>query len=163
MADEGKPTDIKRKYVRDGRAPIPVKEATSRVMSANKGIDTRPELVLRKAIYKEGLRGYRLHWKKAPGRPDIAFPRKKVAIFVNGCFWHRCPYCRPSVPKTNVEFWTAKFERNRERDIRERKELRDNRWKVVTIWECQIKKDLAGCVERVRKQVNPGYPRSTVP
>lgn len=137
------------KYIRDGRAPIPEKEATSRVMSSNKGVDTRPELVLRKAMSSDGLRGYRLHWKKAPGRPDIAFPGKKVAVFVNGCFWHRCPYCHPSFPRTNVDFWTAKFERNRERDIRKRKELRDDGWKVVVIWECQIKKNLRSCVERI--------------
>src|SRR5271157_969325 len=111
-------------YIRDGRAPIPEKEATSRVMSANKGINTHPELVLRRALCNEGLRGYRLHWKKAPGRPDIAFPGKKVAVFVNGCFWHRCPYCHPSFPKSNVEFWTAKFEKNRERDKRKRIELK---------------------------------------
>jgi DNA mismatch endonuclease, patch repair protein len=142
-------------YLRDGRAPIPVKEATSRVMSANRGKNTSPELILRKALYQRGLRGYRLHWTKAPGRPDIAFPGKKVAVFVNGCFWHRCPYCRPSMPRTNVDFWTAKFERNKERDRRKRKELKDAGWKVIVVWECQIKKNISGCLNRIRVQVGP--------
>jgi DNA mismatch endonuclease, patch repair protein len=145
---------MKNTYIRDGRAPIPKKESTSRVMSANRGKDTGPELMLRQALSKNSIKGYRLHWKKAPGRPDIAFPGKKVAVFVNGCFWHRCPYCGPSMPKTNIDFWMAKFDRNKERDKRKRKELQEEGWKVVVIWECQIKKDPASCVKRIQAQVN---------
>ena len=96
-------------YLRDGRAPIPKYNKISKVMSANKYKDTGPELILRKVMWKNGIRGYRLHWKKVPGRPDIAFPGKKIAIFVNGCFWHRCPHCNLSVPKTNSDFWKNKF------------------------------------------------------
>jgi DNA mismatch endonuclease (patch repair protein) len=154
MVDENPISTTVHNYIRDGRAPIPKKEATSRVMSANRGVDTHPEMVLRRALFQEGLRGYRLHWKKAPGRPDIAFPGKKVAIFVNGCFWHRCPYCHPSFPRTNIDFWTEKFKKNRERDKRKRKELREDGWEVVVIWECQIKKHLMACVEKIKIKVN---------
>ena len=76
-------------YVRDKRSPVPKSEAASRVMSANRGRDTGPELRLRRALWAAGRRGYRLHYKKAPGRPDIAYPSRKIAIFVHGCFWHR--------------------------------------------------------------------------
>jgi len=99
-------------YIRDGRAPLPQNEITSRIMSSIKDKNTKPELIIRKALWEKGIRGYRLHWKKAPGKPDIAFPSKKVAIFVNGCYWHRCPHCKLSLPKTNSEFWKNKFQKN---------------------------------------------------
>ncbi len=82
-----------RTYIRDGRAPIPKNEGTSIVMSANKAKDTKPELVLRKTLWKENLRGYRLH-PKIFQADRIIFSFKKTAVFVNGCFWHRCPYCK---------------------------------------------------------------------
>jgi DNA mismatch endonuclease, patch repair protein len=128
-------------FQRDGRAPIPESETTSRVMSANRGKNTGPELLLRKFLRDVGEPGYRIHWEKAPGRPDIAYPGKRVAIFVNGCFWHRCPHCNPSTPKTHREFWQEKFTHNVERD-RERKEsLEKDGWTVLMFWECQIRKD----------------------
>lgn len=117
-----------------------VSEATRHVMQANKSKNTKPELKVRAALRAAGLPGYRLHWKAAPGKPDICYPGRKVAIFVNGCFWHRCPYCALSTPKTNVEFWTAKFERNRARDQRDCEELANTGWTVVVIWECRLKK-----------------------
>lgn len=139
----------KRTYLRDGRAPVPERETTSRTMSAIKAKNTKPELTLRKALWAAGLRGYRLHWKKVPGRPDIAFPGRKLAIFVNGCYWHRCPHCQPSMPKTHTDFWEAKFARNTERDARKVAELQAAGWQVLTIWECQIKKELGVCVKQV--------------
>lgn len=117
-------------YLRDGREPVPVKESTSRSMRSNKGRDTRPELVLRKALCEAGLGGYRLQWK-VPGRPDIAYPGRKVAVFVNGCFWHRCPVCNLPLPKSNVDFWRTKFERNVERDSRNIASLESDGWTVV--------------------------------
>lgn len=137
-------------YIRDGRAPIPEKESTSRVMSANKAKNTMPEVTLRKALFNSGLRGYRLHWKKVPGRPDIAYPSKKIAIFVNGCFWHRCPYCKPSFPKSNVDFWKNKFKKNKERDRRKKRELEKAGWKVLVFWECQIRKETIFCVMEIK-------------
>jgi len=76
----------KKDYIRDGRLPIPNNESTSEIMSAIKDRNTKPELALRKELWLSGIRGYRLHCKKLPGKPDIAFPRKKLAVFVNGCF-----------------------------------------------------------------------------
>ena len=70
-----------------------------------------------------GLGGYRLNWRKAPGRPDIAYPGRQVAIFVHGCYWHHCPRCYPNLPKSNPEFWARKFELNQERDARKRRNL----------------------------------------
>ena len=144
-----------KKYIRDGRAPVPKKESTSRVMSANKAKNTKPELLLRRALFHNGLRGYRLHWKKAPGRPDIAYPRKKIAIFVNGCYWHRCPHCNPSFPKSNVEFWTNKFEKNKERDERKKQELEEAGWKVLVCWECKVKEDVETCIHQIQALMNP--------
>jgi len=136
-------------YVRDGRAPVPRTEAISRVMSANRGKDTGPEMALRKALWAAGLRGYRLHWKSVPGRPDIAYPGRKLAIFVHGCYWHRCPHCDLPLPKTNTDFWQAKFERNQARDKRKAEALEEDGWRVLTFWECQIKSDLASCISDV--------------
>jgi len=138
-----------RKYIRDGRAPIPEKESTSRVMSAIKATNTKPELMLRKELWANGARGYRIHWKKVPGRPDIAFPKKKLAIFVNGCFWHKCPSCKPALPKSNTGFWNEKFEKNVRRDKQKIEQLEDMEWKVITVWECQIKTELKEQVKEI--------------
>ena len=108
-------------------------------MQSNKRANTKPELLVRQRLREAGLTGYRLQWK-VPGRPDIAWPGKKVAIMVNGCFWHRCPHCKLPMPKSNIEYWTIKFEKNVERDARNLKALREAGWKVHIIWECQLKK-----------------------
>lgn len=118
-----------------------VSEATRHVMQANKSKNTKPELKVRAALREAGLPGYRLHWKAAAGKPDICYPGRKVAIFVNGCFWHRCPYCALPDPKSNVEFWNAKFDRNRARDERDHAELVAAGWTVLVVWECRLKKD----------------------
>jgi DNA mismatch endonuclease (patch repair protein) len=141
------------RFLRDGRAPIPQNETTSLTMSAIKDKNTKPEVILRKALWHSGVKGYRIHWKKAPGKPDIAFPGRKVAVFVNGCFWHRCPHCNPSFPKSNVDFWKNKFESNIERDKKKERELNDKGWDVLTIWECQIKNQVETAVEKVRDLV----------
>lgn len=124
--------------------------ATHHVMQANKSKDTKPELKVRRALREAGLPGYRLHWKKAPGKPDICYPGRKVAIFVNGCFWHRCPHCDLPLPKSNVDFWEAKFRRNRERDERDHLLLLQGGWTVVVVWECRLGKDR---FERTMRQV----------
>lgn len=143
-----------KQYFRDGRAPIPENEATSRVMSANKAKNTKPEIMLRKALWRGGYSGYRLHWKKAPGRPDICYPSKKIAIFVNGCFWHRCPNCNPPMPKSNTEFWEEKFRKNKERDIRKTKRLKEEGWNVIICWECEINEDVQKCVSKISLLLN---------
>lgn len=141
------------KYIRDGRSPIPKNEATSKVMSSNKGKNTKPEILLRKELWKNNIKGYRLHWRKAPGTPDIAFPKKKLAIFINGCFWHRCPHCNLRLPKTNTEFWKNKFDKNLERDIKKIQLLKNNGWNIIIIWECMIKNDILDCVNIIKKEL----------
>lgn len=123
--------------------------ATTKVMRANKASGTTPELATRKALWKVGIRGYRLNWKKAPGRPDICFPGKRIAIFINGCFWHRCPICSYPLPKTNTEFWKQKFKLNIARDIAKLKALQELGWHSLTIWECEIKNDLPSVISRI--------------
>jgi DNA mismatch endonuclease, patch repair protein len=144
----------KKQYIRDGRSPIPENEITSRVMSANKAKDTKPEILLRKALCKSGYSGYRLHWINAPGRPDICYPGKRIAIFVNGCFWHRCPNCNPPMPKSNSVFWKEKFRKNKERDLSKTKKLKEDGWKVLTCWECEILKDVQKCVSKISYLLN---------
>src|SRR3990167_4896901 len=129
-----------RTYIRDGRAPIPKNELTSRIMSLIRAKNTGPELLLRKGLLKAGLRGYKLHWDKVPGRPDICYPQKKLALFVHGCYWHRCPYCKSAVPRTHKKFWKDKFEKNVKRDKIKAVLLRRKGWSVKVAWECQIKK-----------------------
>lgn len=111
-------------------------------MQANRGKDTKPELELRRLLREAGYPGYRLHWGKTPGHPDIAFPGRKIAIFVNGCFWHRCPHCQLPPPKSNAAFWEAKFVANQERDTRTEAQLEGAGWVVLTAWECQIRANL---------------------
>ena len=141
------------KYIRNGRAPIPKSETTSKVMSANVPKDTKPELALRKSLRKIGISGYRLHWKKASGRPDIAYPGRKIAIFVNGCFWHRCPHCNLPLPKSNTEFWLKKFDKNKERDAKKIHDLEEDGWKIIVLWECEIKKDALGCAKKIKELI----------
>lgn len=132
-----------------GHKPRATSPETRRTMQANKSKNTRPELLLRTLLRTAGYPGYRLHWKKAQGRPDIAYPGRKIAIFVNGCFWHRCPHCEPAMPKTNFDFWAMKFATNRERDRRKIAELEAAGWKTITVWECQLKDDAEREVARV--------------
>lgn len=125
-----------------------------KVMKANKAKNTKPEVILRKALWAHHIRGYRLNWKKVPGSPDIVFPKRKIAIFVNGCFWHRCPTCNLPLPKSNTEFWETKFKRNVERDKLKTERLKELGWTVITIWECQIKKDLEYQVTNVKSLIS---------
>ncbi len=133
--------------------PPPTDELRSRIMKANRGKDTSPEIMLRKALYSNGLTGYRLYWMKVPGSPDIAYPGKKIAIFVNGCFWHRCPHCKPKLPRSNTDFWDKKFKANKERDKRKESLLIEMGWKVLVLWECEIETDVLWCVDEIRKMV----------
>ena len=119
-------------------------------MSSNKAKNTKPELKLRKALYADGIRGYRLNWKKGPGRPDIAFPGRKISIFINGCYWHRCPYCELSLPKTNTDFWKKKFEKNIKRDKKKEKELLDLGLIVLVFLECKIKTNIKDCINKIK-------------
>lgn len=108
-------------------------------MQGNKRKDTKPELLVRQRLRQAGLGGYRLQWK-VPGHPDVAWPGRKVCLFINGCYWHRCPYCKLSLPKKNTEYWVQKFNRNKERDAENEAKLVADGWKVHVVWECQLKK-----------------------
>ncbi|MBU4556345.1 MAG: very short patch repair endonuclease [Actinobacteria bacterium] len=126
-------------------------------MRGNQAKDTAPELELRRLLRAAGYPGYRLHWKKAPGHPDIAFPGRKVAIFVNGCYWHRCSLCEPPMPKSNVEFWSRKFELNIERDARKTAALVEAGWRVVIVWECELKADSSCVLQRIQGVLDARY------
>lgn len=112
------------------------KEQRSYCMSRIRGRDTKPEVLLRRALWAMGFR-YRLH-PPLPGRPDFVLPRLKAAIFVDGCFWHFCPRHR-TTPKTNTAFWNKKHQVNADRDAVVNKRLRSLGWRVIRIWEHEVK------------------------
>jgi DNA mismatch endonuclease, patch repair protein len=145
-------------YKRDYRSPNPTFKHTSRVMSSIKGKDTKPEILLRKALFNRGLKGYRLHVKHLPGKPDIVFTKSKLAIFVHGCFWHRCPKCQMHTPKHNTVYWQTKFDKNVQRDIKHVQQLSDMDWKVLTIWECELKTILRDILSSIKESLTPFKP-----
>ncbi|MGQ0444747.1 MAG: very short patch repair endonuclease [Beijerinckiaceae bacterium] len=110
-------------------------------MSRIKGKGTKTELTIRRLVHRLGYR-YRLHKKELPGQPDLVFARHRAVIFVHGCFWHRhpdpkCPLAR--LPKSRLTFWQPKLDSNRARDIRVEEELKTRGWRVLVIWECQLR------------------------
>lgn len=112
----------------------------SRMMAGIRGKNTKPELVLRRALHAQGLR-FRLHSTKIIGAPDIALPKYRAAVFVHGCFWHRHFRCRyATTPSTRPEFWQAKFAANVARDDDVKRALLDIGWRVATVWECALRK-----------------------
>jgi DNA mismatch endonuclease, patch repair protein len=118
-------------------------------MARVRGKDTRPELLVRRLAHRLGYR-YRLHRTDLPGQPDMAFSRARKAVFVHGCFWHRhdCPSGR-RVPKSRLDFWLPKLEKNRIRDEENLKKLETQGWHPLVIWECEIR-DLSTLTERLR-------------
>lgn len=129
-----------------------VSEAVHNVMVANKRANTKPELVVRKMLRDMGWPGYRCDWKKCAGHPDIAYPGRRLALFINGCFWHQHEGCKyASKPKSNTEFWEAKFARNKARDKRVTEQLEAEGWHVIVIWECELKKDR---IEETRQRLH---------
>lgn len=111
----------------------------SKMMSAIKGRDTTPEILVRRFLHRAGLR-YRLHPKTLPGKPDIVLSRWKTVVLVNGCFWHRHQDCRfATTPSTRTSFWEDKFSKNVQRDNRQIRELQALGWKVLVVWECEVK------------------------
>jgi DNA mismatch endonuclease (patch repair protein) len=119
-------------------------------MQGNRSKDTGPELRVRKALWAAGVRGYRKNVRKLPGCPDLVFGRERLVIFVHGCYWHRCPHCSRNLnPKTRADYWSAKFDRNVERDAEATAELEALGYRVEVVWECEVAKGLAGVVERI--------------
>ena len=122
------------------RETLIVAESTRRSMQGNRATGTQPEETLRKALWAAGVRGYRKNVKSLPGKPDIVFSKLKLAIFVHGCYWHQCPICtRNRAPKTNAAYWQAKFHANQDRDERNQTQLLEMGYRVLVVWECQVK------------------------
>jgi DNA mismatch endonuclease (patch repair protein) len=120
-----------------------------RTMQANRrvsGLETR----FRRALWAAGVRGYRLH-RRLPGRPDLSFGRARLAVFLHGCWWHQCPKGHLPAPKANAGFWEEKFRQNRLRDEAAVATLTSMGWRVLTIWECDLRADTPGAVGRVRQ------------
>ncbi|WP_455957653.1 very short patch repair endonuclease [Methylorubrum aminovorans] len=131
----------------------PVSSQRSRNMRAVRRADTKPELIVRRALHHAGYR-FRLHRADLPGRPDIVLPKHRLVIFVHGCFWHRHEGCRrATTPKTRAEFWMAKFASNVARDERSMRQLRELGWRVVVVWECELgRADII--VSKVRSEIS---------
>lgn len=111
----------------------------SRMMSGIRGKDTKPEILVRKALHARGFR-YRLHVAGLPGKPDLVFPRYRAVLFIHGCFWHGhdCRYFR--LPATRPEFWTQKIRGNQDRDRRQVQTLKEAGWRTLVVWECMTRK-----------------------
>jgi len=123
-------------------------EQRSERMSRVRSKDTKPELIVRRLVHGMGFR-YRLHVRDVPGQPDLVFSSRRKIIFVHGCFWHRHGTCKNTRwPKSRLDFWKPKLELNHARDAATRKVLRKLGWKVLVIWECQLK-NLERTAERI--------------
>ena len=135
-------------------------ERRSEIMSHIKSKNTSIELLVRKQLFALGFR-YRVNYKKLPGKPDIVFTKKKVAIFIHGCFWHGHDIgCRYShVPQSRAEYWNEKISRTKERDTNHLNELKDKGWRVLTVWECEIRKDLPKVIDQIVFFINGNQPQ----
>lgn len=122
-------------------------------MAAIRGKDTKPELIVRSGLQKRGLR-FRLHVKHLPGRPDLVFASRRVVLFVHGCFWHAHEGCRYyKVPKTDEARWREKLEGNRARDERDQLALVANGWRVIVVWECELRASAEKRLDELAKEI----------
>jgi DNA mismatch endonuclease (patch repair protein) len=130
----------------------------SEIMRAVKSEDTKPEMLVRRLLHRAGYR-YRLHDKKLPGTPDLTFAGRRAVIFVHGCFWHQHPGCAHAArPTSNGDFWRQKLDRNVARDAKNLAALETDGWRVLTLWECELKRpDL---LERIRAFLDFGVHRT---
>ena len=117
-----------------------VSAAVSKSMRSNRSVGTLPEKALAKLFWNAGYRGYRKNDKRISGKPDLYFPRVRLAVLLNGCFWHRCPYCKPPLPKSNADFWSDKFEKNVARDRLQKKTRSAAGIRTLVVWECRLKR-----------------------
>ena len=133
----------------DGLSP----ERRSWNMSRIKGKNTSIEVKVRKYLFSKGFR-YRINVTKLPGKPDIVLPKYNAVVFVNGCFWHRHTGCKEAyMPKSRVEFWQKKFERNVQNDTVQREKLMEAGWRVFTVWECEVKKNFEVTMDELIEQL----------
>ena len=134
-------------------ADVHSKEVRSYNMSRIHGNDTKPEIRVRKYLFSQGFR-YRKNDKKLPGKPDVVLPKYRTVIFVNGCFWHKHENCKYFVwPKSNVEFWEEKINRNVSRDKMQYNMLKDLGWNVLVVWECNIKHNFEATMNILVEQI----------
>lgn len=133
-----------------------VSEATRNVMRANKRRDTGPEMKVRRWLHARGFR-FRVDYAKLKGRPDIALPKHRLAIFVHGCYWHGHGCGKGSRPKTNPEFWRDKFARNAERHARAEVAIREKGWTPIVVWECDLR-DMDRAMAPVLEAMAPARP-----
>ena len=135
-------------------------DTRSRMMAGIRGKNTKPEVILRRALHARGLR-YRLHASDVVGRPDLVLRRFRAVIFVHGCFWHRHAGCRfTTTPATRSEFWNRKFAANVKRDEAVQRQLLSSGWRVAIVWECALRKpdSIATAVESVTRWLNSNDP-----
>lgn len=126
-------------------------QTRSRIMAAIPSRDTSCERMLRKALWSLGVKGWRIR-SNLPGHPDVWFPRRKVAVFIDGCFWHKCPTCfRP--PRQRLEYWGPKLDRNVARDQEVNETLANAGWHVLRFWEHEVRRDPVQCAQRVREKL----------
>ena len=130
------------------------KEQRHNAMSAIHSSSTKPELKLRRALWRQGFR-YRVNDKRLPGRPDVVLPKYRTVVFLHGCFWHGHKDCKNyTVPKTNTEFWVAKVARNQKRDQEVWRKLEAKGWSVIIVWECELKKaKIEETIDRVAEEI----------
>lgn len=122
------------------------------IMSKVKSKDTKPEMTIRKYLHNLGLR-YRLHSNLLPGTPDLTFKKHNCVVFVNGCFWHGHSDCgKDKLPKTNRQFWVNKIEKNRVRDLKAYEQLRKLGYRVIVVWECELKPSVRSNTLKILKQ-----------
>ena len=133
-------------------ADIVPPEVRSRMMSGIRGKNTRPEIAIRKELFRRGYR-YRIHDKSLPGKPDFVLPRFRAAVFVHGCFWHRHDCRLFKMPSTRVDFWKTKFDRNQENDKKSKDALLASGWRVAIVWECSIKGRSSKGIEAVADEL----------
>lgn len=118
-------------------------------MSRIKGKNTKPEMVLRSQLFRQGFR-YRVHQKDLPGKPDIVLPKYRTVIFVHGCFWHYHEDCKEGrIPSSNSKFWKEKLNKNLAKDKKQKLECEALGWKVIIVWECEIEKRLNETIEKL--------------
>jgi DNA mismatch endonuclease (patch repair protein) len=132
-------------------------DARSRIMSAIRSKNTKPELIVRKSLFASGYR-YRLHPKELPGKPDLVFSGRKKAIFIHGCFWHqhsdsRCPI-RVS-PTSNEQYWIPKLSRNISRDAQNESALVGRGWRILIVWECELRANEEAACKQIKSFLGP--------
>lgn len=132
------------------------KETRSRIMASIKGKNTRPEVLVRKLIWAQGRR-YRVHDRRVSGTPDISNKRCKLAVFIDGCFWHGCASCYRE-PTTNVSFWRNKLKANRQRRAKIKRQLKSGGWVVLEFWEHEVLSNPSKVANKVGKYMSASLP-----